>query len=114
MSLTLWSMKLLERKGMLLISEKEDAIYVVKDGKIVKVDCKQMSDADCFAKAIIRNQPTFTLVGQDACAIETMVKWKELVKEQNPDSPKLKQVDLDITRFIEWQDTNQDKLKIPD
>lgn len=65
---------------MFQISPSKNAVYVVRDGKLYEVPAHN-NDAECFAKAVVRNQPTFTLVGQDLCAIETIVFWQNLVKQ---------------------------------
>lgn len=101
----------MKRQNMISVPEQLDAVYVVRGGRLYRATGPNV---ECFAKAISRNQPTFTLVGQDACAIETIVHWKGLVKENRPDSPKLAMADSDIAIFAEWQDTHLSDVKIPD
>lgn len=98
---------------MFSVEENTDALYIVKDGKLTTFPLT--GDVNCFVKAKLRNQPTFTLVGQDVCAVETINLWKDIVSESSSGkSPKIAMADDDIAIFTEFADTHPDVMKVPD
>jgi hypothetical protein len=94
-----------------IIDSDRDGVYVVRKGILFTTTS---IDSLCFGNAIMRNQPTFTLVGQDMLAVETIDFWRKLLVETKPTSKKIKMVEDDIARFTEFADINRRVMKVPD
>lgn len=67
-------------------------------------------------------EPSFTVVGRDKLAIETISHWLYLAEQQGVEVPGEKRMDtakfddaVDVLeKFKQWQTDNPDKVKLPD
>lgn len=60
-------------------------------------------DQGCFERAISRGQPTFTLVGQDRLAPDTIRDWAKHAARHGASAEKIGTAMLDAATFEKWQ-----------